>query len=334
MGGELGRVRSLPMLPTGSSLFERLPARAIVVDALAPAVGNGIITMFEDDRMGVLVVRDGGISDAVSIDDTTRTIGDAALALMRRWDAAALSAYRWTDSAMSLLEPLIRGEPCYDDLRLEWAAWPQLLDDLRARGGTFVVELFTPTGRGVTILRGGERVATYSDSHPSLGDPELTDVLATGGVGSIRVLAAETVSPGHTLLGSAAATPPPSGSVQLGHATPHIPSAEDDGGDAMLSALFCAPMEAPEPAPLITLHHSEASATTEARALVPELKLLAQDRLHRSSGPVENVIDVAVHERRSLAWLAERVRVISVRGFMASTFDQLAEDMLALAGRG
>ena len=301
------------MLPTGSALFERLPARAIVVDALAPAVGNGIITMFEDDRMGVLVVRDGDISDAVSIDDITRTIGEPALALMGRWDAAAMSAYRWTDSAMSLLEPLIRGEPCYDDLRLEWAVWPQLLDDLRARGGTFVVELFTPTGRGVTIIRGGERIATYSDSHPSLGDPELVDVLATGAVGSIRVLAAKAISPGHTQLGSAFATP-----VAPSTAVP----------------LVAAPVDASEPAPLITLHPSQVSTTTEARALAPELKLIAQGRLHRSSGPVEDIIDTAAHERRTIAWLAAQVRLIRVRGFVASTFEQMADDMLGLAKRG
>ena len=297
------------MLPTGSSLFEGLPARAIVLDALAPAIGQGIITMIENERIGVLVIRDGGISDAVSFDRGTRTIGDAALALMRAWDAAAMSAFRWTDSAMSLVDPLICGEPCYDDLRLEWAAWPQLLDDLRSRRETFVVELFTPTGWGVTILRSGEQVATYSDSHPSLGDPALTDALAAGGVGSVRVLALKPMSPQHTLVGSPVAPPAvPSGTV---------PSFGAE--------------EAAEPAPLITIHLPEASAAAEVRAFVQELKLLAQGRLHRSSGPVEDIIDTAAHERRSLAWLAQHVRLMSVRGFVSPTFEQLADDMLALA---
>lgn len=323
------------MLPAGSSLFERLPARAIVLDALAPAVGNGIITIIEGDRMGVLVVRDGVISDAVSVNGSTCTSGDTALALMRSWEAASTSACRWTDSAMSLVEPLIHGEPCYDDLRLEWTAWPQLLDDLRTRGGTFVVELITPTGRGVTVLRGGEQVATYSDAHPTLGEPELTDILASGGVGSVRVLVGADSRPqGNWLIGSAPATPAaPSGSAAPGHSSPVAPSAGDDRDNEMLSARFGAPMGASRLAPLVTPHRSRASAATEVGALLPELTLLAQSRLHRSSGPVETIIEAAAHDRCSIAWLAERVRVMSVRGFMASTFAQLADDMLALAGQ-
>jgi hypothetical protein len=292
MGGESGRVRSLPLFPVGSSLFEHLPARAIVIDSLAPAVGNGVITLTDGDRTGVLVIRDGGISDAVSIDDGAWSCGDAALALIRGWESASMSACRWSGSAMSLIEPLIRGEPCYEDLRLEWTAWPQLLEDLRARGGTFVVELVSPIGRGVTVIRGGQQVATYSDAHPSLGDPDVIDILAAGGAGSVRVLIASGVSHrADTLLGSnvAAARPEPWAA------------------------------------------HAPDIATAAVRALLPELRLLVRNRLQRSSGPVDDVVDAAAGDDRSVEWLAQSVRVMTVRGFMASTFEQLADDMLALS---
>jgi hypothetical protein len=42
-------------------------------------------------------------------------------------------------------------------------------------------------------------------------------------------------------------------------------------------------------------------------------------------------VDAAADGGESVTWLADRVRVMPVRGFMTSTFEQLAEDMLALA---
>jgi hypothetical protein len=299
MGAESGRGHALPLLPAGSFLFEHLPARAIVLDALAPAVGNGVITVTDGDRSGVLVIRDGGVSDAVSIDDGTRSSGDAAFALISGWTSASMSACRWNDPAMSLLEPLIHGETCYADLRLKWTAWSQLLEDLRARDGTFVVELFTPIGRGVTVIRGGKQVATYTDAHPSVGDPDLIDVLAAGGTGSVRVLVASDLSRNGNALSPSKA--------------------------GVLSGL--------ESAPRVALEPSHASAPAEVRALLPILKDLVHTRLQRSSGPVDDVVDAAADEDRSVEWLAQRVRGMTVRGFMVSTFEQLADDMLALADR-
>jgi hypothetical protein len=323
-------VSSLALLPEGTALFEDLPARAIVLDALAPAVGNGVITLADDGRIGVLVVHAGAVSDAVCIDAGTRSSGTAALARIRSWEPATMSAYRWTDAAMSLVDPLIHGEPCYDDLRLEWTAWPQLLDDLRARGQTFVVELFTPAGRGVTVVRGGEQVATYTESEPSIGNPEAINALAAGGTGSIRVLAASTTATAPMVVTTsftedASLTPQP-GSL-VGHA-PVLRSIDDDDVNATLSSLFGAHLR-----PLIVLDNSRASAATNAATLRPELKLLAQRRLQRSSRPVEDIVDAAADDRQTVAWLADRVRVTRIRGFMASTFEQLAEDMLALTER-
>src|SRR4029077_14449812 len=68
-------------------------------------------------------------------------------------------------------------------------------------------------------------------------------------------------------------------------------------------------------------------------SLLPQLKLLVRNRLQRSSGSVEEVVDGAATDRQSVEWLADRVRVMTVRGFLHSTFDQLADDMLALTRR-
>jgi hypothetical protein len=329
MGGESGRGHSLPLLPAGSFLFEHLPARAIVLDALAPAIGNGVITMADGDRTGVLVIRDGCISDAVSISDGARSTGDAAFALLSGWESASMSACHWDDPAMSLLEPLIHGEPCYEDLRLEWTAWSPLLEDLRARDGTFVVELFTPIGRGVTLIRGGKQLATYTDAHPSMGDPDLIDALAAAGTGSVRVLIAPDLSRNGDALSRTKArelSRPDPGSA-AGHTVAHAVRRVDN---ASLSPLFGSHPGRAGSAPPIAPEWSRAAAGIAVRVLLPNLKVLVHNRLQRSSGPVDDVVDAAAHEDRSVEWLAQRVRAMTVRGFMGSTFDQLADDMLAL----
>ena len=134
----------------------------------------------------MLVIRGGAISDAVSFDGA-RAVGAAALQSMTGWDGALVSASRLGEQAMAILGPLMSGQRCYDDLRLEWTRWSELLDDLRARGGTYVVELRAPAGCGVTVVRGGEQVATYTDAHRALGAPDLIDALTAAGTGSMRV---------------------------------------------------------------------------------------------------------------------------------------------------
>src|SRR5580658_8023647 len=142
MPGELGRDWSMPpLLPAGFAVFESLPVGALVLEALAPAIGNGIITMSESESEGVLVVRNGVVAERVWVENGVRSHGDEALALIRAADGAMVSARRLDDAAMSLLGALLHGSPCYIDLRLEWVAWPQFIGDLCTRGQTFVVEL-------------------------------------------------------------------------------------------------------------------------------------------------------------------------------------------------
>ena len=86
------------------------------------------------------------------------------LELMLAAPAATVSACRLSHEAMgSPIGPLIRSEPCYADLRLEWIVWPSSLHDLETRGGTFVVEFSTPRRRAVTVIEHGRWSATFAD---------------------------------------------------------------------------------------------------------------------------------------------------------------------------
>jgi len=304
MVSDLGREHSLPLLPSGATLFDDLPAAAIVLDALAPAVCDGVVTLRDGARTGILIIRAGAIADALTIDGGVRATGDPALAAIMEWHTAKVSACRLRDDAMALLAPLIRGEPRYTDLRLEWTVWTELLRDLRSRGGTFVVELRTPAGHGVTLIRDGEQVATYTDSHPSLGGPDLIDALAAGGSGEVRVLVESTTAAHESRAWS---RPSP---AQLGSDT-----------------------DTPGAATMRVLDLPRDQRLTDASTLLPDLKLLVRKRLQRSSGSVEEVIEQAAAEGQSLEWLADEVRAMRVRGFMPATFERLADDMLSLAAR-
>jgi hypothetical protein len=96
-------------------------------------------------------------------------------------------AERLESSLVDLSEALLRGATVYDDLRLMWVSWPSLLEDLGQRGGTFVVEITTPVGRGVTCVAAGRQAQSYTDIHPALGDPALLEAMASNHQGVVRV---------------------------------------------------------------------------------------------------------------------------------------------------
>jgi hypothetical protein len=331
---ELGRRWLLPLLPTGTPIFDGLPLGALVLAALAPAVGNGLITMRNGAGEGVLVIRDGVISETIWITGGARADGDEALELMHAAHAATVSACRLSHDVMGLIGPLIRSEPCYADLRLEWIVWPELLRDLETRGGTFVVELSTPSDRGVTVIENGRQVATFAESHPTLGEPDLLDGLAAGGVGTIRVLGqsgegiAALTEP---LVAASSVDEPRRDFVVVQSTAPSITDADDP--NATLSALFGPQRNTSDQYPEMRIDGMGRQRVTPVESVLPQLKTLVRDRLQRSSGSVEEVVDGAARDRQSLEWLADRVRVMTVRGFLHSTFDQLADDMLALTPR-
>ena len=329
------RDSSLPLLPEGSVVFEALPIGAVILDALAPVVGDGLITLREGESSGVIVIRGGAFADSIWCAEGARHRGDDALALIRESTTAMVSACRMDDEVMSLLGPIIRSEPCYSDLRLEWVAWPQLLTDLRARGGTFVVELQTAADHGVTVVQHGQQIATYAESHPALGEPDLLDVLAAENVGIVRVL--EDHGSGrrweHAAREAVVVTstddPPPD---LVDHALGRL-STQSDDPNATLSALFGPPRALPGRHPLLTMQSRNQHPPTQVERVLPELLLLVRARLQRSSASVEEIVNDAAQEHMTVDWLAERVRATTVRGFMRSTFEHLADEMLALRPR-
>jgi hypothetical protein len=335
MIGELGRDWSLPLLPAGATMFDDLPFGALVLDALAPAVGNGVITLRDGEREGVLVIRDGILSETVWVADGVRSNGDEALKLIRDAHSAMVSACRLPGDAMGIVGPLTRGAPCYADLRLEWVVWPRLLHDLRERGGTFVVELVAPTGRGVTVIQNGRQIATFAESHPAIGDPDLLDGLAAGGVGTIRILvdsvASSAFHAGPTVIAAPRVEAHRPEVVVQQMTRPVVVQPEDP--NATLSALFGPHRDGSDQYQPTGIDRSNRRGPTQVESVLPQLKLLVHDRLQRSSASVEEVVETAAHDRHSVEWLADRVRVMTMRGFLHSTFDQLADDMLALAAR-
>ena len=241
------------------------------------------------------------------------TDGNEALELMHAAHAATVSACRLSHDVMGLIRPLIRSEPCYADLRLEWIVWPELLHDLETRGGTFVVELSIPGDRGVTVIEHGRRVATFLESHPALGDPDLLDGLASGGVGSIRVLGqrGEGIQElAEQLVAASTVNQPRRDFVVVQSPAPSITDA--DGANATLSAFFGPPHNASDQYPELRIDGIGRQHLTPVESVLPQLKTLVRGRLQRSSGSVEEVVDGAARDRQSVG-VARRPSARDVR---------------------
>ena len=177
----------IPLLPRGRALFEAIPARAIVVEALSPAIGNGAVIARRPGSVGVILVKNGSLFEEYAFEDGTWIDGEQAVRAIRDWDDATVSAFQFDPIVVAVAPSLIRGTPCYEDLRLEWTDWRGLLADLCRRDGLYVVELDTPVGRGVTLILDGRQVAAYTEIHPEIGDERLLDPLAATGHGTIWV---------------------------------------------------------------------------------------------------------------------------------------------------
>ena len=178
---------ALPLLPRGDVLFEEIPVRAVVLEALAPTLGHGCLVVRDRDRGAVVLVRDGALVEVHAFEGSGVRSGDGVLAEVQAWSHALVSAHRLDALLVDVCEALVRGEVMYADLRLDWVEWPLLLADLGRRGGTYAVEIFTPGGRGVTCVAGGDQILSYTDIHPALGDPALLEAMASNRQGVVRV---------------------------------------------------------------------------------------------------------------------------------------------------
>jgi hypothetical protein len=309
----------IPLLPRGDTVFEDLPVRALVLEALAPAIGDGLIVIRRSPGVGVILIRSGRVTDTYAVEPERRAMGDEAITRIRSWDDAIVSAWRLGASVVDVLPPLVRCDPLYADLRLDWIIWNRLLSDLRARQGTYVVELTTIAGRGVTSIRDGVQVATYTDQHRELGDPSLVDDLAAAGSGAIRVL--HDAQRAHFIRDIAPAASGNSGDQ---------PTVVED--ESTITHVFGVAQNPPRPE-LVPVAAAASGTDNSVAALLPELKRLVQERLHHSSLRLEILLEDAAANNASLDAVVAEVRATPIRGVMQSTLDDLADEMLALGRR-
>jgi len=285
----------LPVLPRGIVLFESLPLRAVNIEALGPTIDSGMAVVRAPSRLGVVLFHSGAVIDAYTAgQDTAR--GDDALRRLREWHEATLSAHRLDAQTLEALPVLLSGTLVYDDLHLEWIDWPHLVNDIRGRQGTFVIEITTPDAGGAIAWRDGVEVIVCVAG--TAGTPLSLDALVATGVGTVRVRQ------------SAAAS-----ANQLDTAMVHL------FGQVQ---------------PVITREEVAAQQEPRAAArqlalLAPELKALARHRLHRSSDRVERLLDAAVARGDSLETVAAAVGETPIRGVTQTSMRALADQMRDVA---
>jgi hypothetical protein len=353
----------IPILPRGTALFDGIPAPAIVIEALEPVIGDGALVSRRSGSVGVILIKEASIFEVYAFEGGKRLEGQTALQVISTWTDATMSAYQLDRIVVAVAPSLYRGTPCYENLRLEWTDWKGLLADLCSRDGLFVVELDTPMGRGVTLILDGRQVATYTEAHPELGPESLLDPLAATKRGTIWVRREPPTAPAVMKPGSAPeASPapkapepaPPAEAKEKPAAVPitlappisvgidwsSTPLWRADAGAeptrtaAPLAATNARPVAAQaepfNPFALFEDGDDDVHATPSLATMAGSLKELARLRLQRSSSRVETMIDDAVAQRLPLGILVDEVRGLVIRGVMAVTLDQLADEMAAM----
>ncbi|MFN2582564.1 MAG: hypothetical protein ABR498_07475, partial [Candidatus Dormibacteria bacterium] len=67
--------------------------------------------------------------------------------------------------------------------------------------------------------------------------------------------------------------------------------------------------------------------------LLPDLKLIAFNHLHRAEPKLESMLDQAAADNRSLEWVASAIRSTPLLYVSQGTLDDLANEALALGSR-
>ena len=361
----------VPLLPRGQILFESIPLKAVVLEAMAPALGHGALVVRDRDRGAAVLVRDGALVEAHAFSGGSARTGDAVLGEVQGWTDAVVSAHRLDPLLVDVSESLLRGEIIYSDLRLEWVEWPSLLGDFCRRGGAYALEIFTPAGRGVTCVAVGQQVLSFTDIHPDLGDPALLEAMAKNKDGSIRVRRLNAATFAGTALASGvhaavAAQPAPAGASPAAGAGPapagvaatedrdrgdaaatNDGAAADEGGPAadpvrpaaaevMPDLAWVAPWQTPwrdESALVDEPTRDRRPASPPVGEVLGDLRSIAQRRLQLSAPRVEAVLDEAAREERTVDAVLEEIRAMSIRGVMPATVDAMVAEMSAAASR-
>ncbi len=325
----------IPLLPQGTPVFENIPAKAVILEALAPALGHGVMVIRREGAVGVILVKANAIIDVYCFSGGHRFLGDVALKRIKSLSEATVTAHKLEEDVVDVIPSVLRGDLCYDDLRLAWTNWPALLQDMLSREGTYIIEVSTPKGRGVTCIVDGHQVATYTEDHPVLGDPTLLDALFRGSQGTMRIRRAALVQT------------PPSAPVEQEVLTEETGVAEEGvegSSPAQLSTdvsyddLFSLPEDAgtddADTAPEAPPTRSGGAAAAPANPLRDHLdafKSIARDHLQRSAARVESLLDEAAAQDRPLNDVFTDIRGLVIRGVMQSTLDEVVAKMEQVA---
>ncbi|MGC8461500.1 MAG: hypothetical protein ACP5OR_06635 [Candidatus Dormibacteria bacterium] len=324
----------IPLLPQGIPVFENIPAKAVILEALAPALGHGVMVIRKEGAVGVILVKSNAIIDVYCFSGGHRFLGDVALKRIKSLSEATVTAHKLEEDVVDVIPSVLRGDLCYDDLRLAWTNWPALLQDMLSREGTYIIEVSTPKGRGVTCIVDGHQVATYTEDHPILGDPTLLDALFRGSQGTMRIRRAALVQ-----------TPPTAPQIE-----PVEEVADDDeevsgkpapaesgqlSSDISYDALFSLPEESGtedvDSAPEDVHDSSTVSAPTPSMSPLnehlDEFKSIARDHLQRSAARVVNLLDDAAAQNKPLDEVFTDIRGLVIRGVMQSTLDEVVAKM-------
>lgn len=325
----------IPLLPQGIPIFENIPSKAVILEALAPALQSGIMIVRAQGAVGVIIVLDSALHDMYCFSGGHRFLGEVALKRIKGLNDAVVTASKLAPDVLEVIPSLLRGEICYDDLRMSWTNWPKLLADILGRDGTYVIEIFSPKGRGVTCIVDGHQVATYTDAHPQLGETTLVDALFGGEGGSIRIRKAVPIEdtqvvlpPPHATTGGSEQEPDDAGD-EVPQPSPAAPETDDAGSS--FDSLFSLPdldgsddavddpgesagVPAPASAPSLAAH-------------LAELKAIARQHLQRSAARVESILDDGAASNRPLDDVLNDIRALTIRGVMRSTLEEVADAM-------
>ena len=72
----------LPVLPKGDPLFDGIPTRAVVLEELAPALGDGALVVRRSAEVGVVLIRERTLFETYCFSPSHRLYGRAAMDAM------------------------------------------------------------------------------------------------------------------------------------------------------------------------------------------------------------------------------------------------------------
>ena len=143
---------SLPLLPSGTALFEKLALGALNLDILVTTFDTGLVIVENLQKTGIILVKSFNPFQTLFFDGNKLFWDKEALNKMQVLPDAFVSVYHLPEELLSILPQIVKTPIVYDALQLEWINWPSLLKELERREGLGVVELETPGGKGVLLL--------------------------------------------------------------------------------------------------------------------------------------------------------------------------------------